>query len=132
MKDGIIVRGKFTFKARTDLIPLIVRHITTSACYEEKTETTSRGFKDRQDWKPNGKLRCFKCRGNHRARDCRSSGSTSRYSSYVSPVSARPNTSNGNANNRATNRELGTVSEQISRDMGYEKTPGRHVKMDPR
>ena len=60
VKDDIIVRGKLTFQTRTDLFPLTVRHITTLACYEEKTEITSRSYKDsgdRQDWKSNGKLR---------------------------------------------------------------------------
>ena len=89
MKDDILLRGKVNYSTRASLFPLIVKHVECAVCYEEKMDSSSRNNKDggnRQEWKSNGTVRCFKCRRNHRARDCRSFGYTGKNSNYISPV----------------------------------------------
>ena len=107
VKDEIVLQGKENFSSRQSLFPLVVKHVERAAYYEEKMNETSRSNKDgenRPGRKSGGQLRCFKCRGNHRAKDCGESGYKGRYSSYISPVNARPKYHGERINNREPNR----------------------------
>ena len=106
VKADILLRGKGNYSTRASLFPLIKKHVECAVCYEEKMDSPSRNNQNggtRQEWKSNGTVRCFKCRGIHRARDCRSFGNPGKNSNYISPVNARPKTGGDEINNRTTN-----------------------------
>ena len=84
-----------------------MKHVEGAVCYEEKMESSSKHQKDggsRQEWKQKGTMRCYNCRGNHRARDCKSSGYSGKNLNYTSHANAKPKTEGEGINNRMSNR----------------------------
>ena len=115
-----MVRGKSNFQTKTALFRLLIRHVEAADCYSGKMVEASKYGKNgdnRGNRNFSSKLRCYNCRGNHRAKDCKSSGRTSRYSGYVSPLAARPS-----GKNQGTSTQLQGVQ---GRDMDYKKIQGR-------
>ena len=126
MKDDIVLQGKENFSTRASLFPLVVKHVERVACYEEKMNATSRSNKDgvnRSEWKTGGQLRCFKCRGNHRARDFGESGYKGRYSNYISPVNTRPKNHGEGINNRTPNRNSEANNRGTKSKYGLRENP---------
>jgi hypothetical protein len=49
-------------------------------------------------------MRCYNCRGNHRARDCKRFGYSGKNLNYISPVNAKQKTEGEGVSNRMNNR----------------------------
>jgi hypothetical protein len=126
VRDEIVLQGKENFSSLASLFPLVAKHVERASCYEEKMSSTSRSNKDgvnRQEWKSGGQLRCFKCRGNHRARDCGESGYKGKYSSYISPVNSRPTNQGEGINNRSVNKNSETNNRGNKSRYGLRENP---------
>ena len=107
IQDDILIRGKSNFATRTELFQLIMKHVEGAVCYEEKMDTSNKHQKDggnRHEGKSKGTMRCYNCRGNHRARDCKSFGYSGKNINYISPNNAKPKTENEGGSNRVNNR----------------------------
>jgi len=107
VQDDILLRGKSNYATRADLFQLIMKHVEGAVCYEGKMESSSKHQKDggnRQEGKSKGTMRCYNCRGNHRARDCKSFGYSGKNLNYISPVKAKQKTEGEGISNRMNNR----------------------------